>query len=221
MKYTALFILIAILFLLSWKLVDRNNSSGTSFSTWQSSTFDVASEKAKVKAVKDAASLDQSTKQSKTETDNVNTTTFGDEYERFLSEQKKISIPRYQELGFANQESYEEAYSAEFRFLLDEFEQHMTQYLRVEQFTEDQIDAIFSIESAYKADLREIYRVKEEDDTAQYAQRGKARQLSTSRHKNLLEVVTPEKLNSIEQESMRFFKTAKEKFNLKAYEYHR
>ena len=60
MKYVVAVIVIGLLLILSWKLVDRSHKSGLSFQHWHSSNFDISSDKAKVRAVKNAADSESS-----------------------------------------------------------------------------------------------------------------------------------------------------------------
>jgi hypothetical protein len=67
MKYAGIAIFVALLFVLAWKLVDKNHKSDKNYLNWHSSTFDISSDKAKVKAVKEASEsrVDESTDTSK------------------------------------------------------------------------------------------------------------------------------------------------------------
>ena len=55
MKYAAIAIFVTLLFLLAWKLVDKNHKSDKHYLNWHSSTFDISSDKAKVRAVEEAS----------------------------------------------------------------------------------------------------------------------------------------------------------------------
>ena len=63
LKYAAIAIFVALLFLLAWKLVDKNHTSEKHYLNWHSSTFDISSDKAKVRAVQEASGsrVDEST----------------------------------------------------------------------------------------------------------------------------------------------------------------
>jgi hypothetical protein len=67
MKYTAIIIFFALLFLVAWKLVDKNHTSEKHYLNWHSSTFDISSDKAKMRAVQEASQSrkDESTDASK------------------------------------------------------------------------------------------------------------------------------------------------------------
>ena len=53
-KYLFLIVAISLLILLSWRLVENSSSKGINFKDWQSSTFDLSSDQAKVRAVQEA-----------------------------------------------------------------------------------------------------------------------------------------------------------------------
>ena len=54
MKYLFLIVAISLLILLSWRLVENSSNKGINFKDWQSSTFDLSSDQAKVRAVQEA-----------------------------------------------------------------------------------------------------------------------------------------------------------------------
>jgi hypothetical protein len=59
MKYIVTAVIIALILILSWKLVDKNHKSGLSFQHWHSSNFDISSDKAKARAIEDASDSEQ------------------------------------------------------------------------------------------------------------------------------------------------------------------
>ena len=217
LKYAVFIIVVTLLLILSWKLVDRHHSSEKNFLTWHKSTFDISSEKAKVKAVQEASSSVASEPILPKQTPS----SFGAEYDKFLSEQEKGLISKYKKLGFSTAEQYEETLSEEYRFLADQYRQHMTQFLRNKQLSEEQISTLMAIDEEFTAQLDEIYRVRELDGPGQYEQRERARSLSSNRHAKLLEVISPGTLNSMELEKAQFYKSARETYKLRAYEYGR
>jgi uncharacterized protein YdiU (UPF0061 family) len=215
MKYAAIVIFVALLFLLAWKLVDKNHKSDKHYLNWHSSTFDIASEKAKVQSVREI----QPQKEPEPLVTNETLDSFGDKYERFLSDQKLKNISQFEKLGFTSQADYEDTLATELRFLMEKFQQNILQFLRNENLTEEQISAFLQIEDDFKSQVSEIYRIPESDYHANYEQRERAQELSSARHNKMLEVLSPATLNEITIEQSKFFKNARENYNLRAYEY--